>query len=182
MTAARALPSPSDPVLPCGPKSPLKILTNKSDFTMANQDLTSQDIPTGLRRTVHTTSAWLKHIADEMGHGDKQRAYHALRGVLFALRDRLPVDEVMNLSAQLPTLVRGVYFEGYKAAGKPERYRSRDEFFERVQKELEVVNGGGPEAATHAVFHVLRAKVSEGEIEDIEHMLPGALKPLWADE
>lgn len=149
---------------------------------MTNQDLTTQDIPTGLRRTVHTTSSWLKQIAEEMSHGDKQRAYHALRGVLFALRDRLPVDEVMNLSAQLPTLIRGVYFEGYTAAGKPERYRSRDEFFERVQEELTVVNGGGPEAATDAVFHVLRTKVSEGEIKDIEHMLPRALKPLWADE
>lgn len=149
---------------------------------MANQDLTTQAIPSGLRRTVHTTSAWLKHIADEMGHGDKQRAYHALRGVLFALRDRLPVDEVMNLSAQLPTLVRGFYFEGYKATGKPERYDSREEFFGRVQEELEVVNGGNPEAATHAVFHLLRDRISAGEIDDIEHMLPSALKPLWADE
>ncbi|MEF8816612.1 MAG: DUF2267 domain-containing protein [Salinibacter sp.] len=146
------------------------------------QDVTAHDIPSGLRRSVHTTSAWLKHVADELGHEDKQKAYHALRGVLFALRDRLPVDEVMNLSAQLPTLIRGVYFEGYKAAGKPERYRDQDEFFDRVWEELEVVDGGAPEAATRAVLAMLEDKVSEGEIEDIQHMLPASLNSLWDDE
>lgn len=57
---------------------------------MNKQGVTQQDIPQGLRRTVHQTSTWLKHIAKELGHGDKQRAYHALRGVLFAMRDASP--------------------------------------------------------------------------------------------
>jgi uncharacterized protein (DUF2267 family) len=148
---------------------------------MANQDITQQDIPLGMRRTVHTTSAWLKHIAEAMGHGDKQVAYHALRGVLFAMRDRLPVEEAFDLSAQFPTLVRGIYFEGYRPSGKPETYRSRDEFLERVARELDAVNGYSPEAATRAVFVLLNEKVSAGEIDDVRHMLPSAVRALWPE-
>lgn len=146
---------------------------------MTDQDITQQDIPTGLRRTVHATSTWLKHIAEELGHGDKQKAYHALRGVLFAMRDRLPVEEVLDLSAQLPTLVRGIFFEGYKAAGKPEVYRNRDEFLRRVNEELKAGGGANPEAATRAVFTVLNKKVTAGEIEDVRHMLPSSIRALW---
>lgn len=148
---------------------------------MPNQDLTQQDLPQGLRRTVHTTSAWLKRIAEELGHGDKQRAYHALRGVLFAIRDRLPIDEALDLSAQLPTLVRGVFFEGYKATGKPETYRSRDEFLQRVNEELAVVGGANPEAATRAVLTLLNEKVTAGEVEDVRHMLPSSIRGLWPE-
>lgn len=149
---------------------------------MANQDVVQQDIPTGLRRTVHTTSEWLKRIAEDMGHGDKQVAYHGLRGVLFALRDRLPVEEAVDLSAQLPTLIRGVFFEGYRPANKPETYRDREEFLDRVNEELGTVNGTDPETATRAVLSLLSEKVAEGEIEDIQHLLPSSIRSLWPGE
>lgn len=178
-------------ILPRVQKSRVGGLPNFSDvlaeagetaILMANQGVTQQDIPVGLRRTVHVTSEWLKRIADEMGHGDKQAAYHALRGVLFAIRDRLPVEEVMDFSAQLPVLIRGVFFEGYKTTGKPETYRSQDEFLSRVNKELQAVNGGTPEAATRAVFALLEKKVTEGEIEDVRQLLPSAVRSLWPEE
>lgn len=61
--------------------------------------------------TVHEMNSWLKEISTEMEHPDRQIAYHALRGVLFALRDRLTVEEAVDLASQMPALVRGVYFE-----------------------------------------------------------------------
>lgn len=146
---------------------------------MANQDVAQQEIPSGLRRTVHVSSEWLKRISEEMRPGDKQLAYHALRGVLFALRDRLPVEEAMDLAAQLPTLLRGVYFEGYKPSNKPERYRDRDEFLDRVSKELDAAGGFDPEGATRAVLALLNEKVEQGEIEDVQHMLPSSIRSLW---
>lgn len=149
---------------------------------MANQNVAQQDIPAGLRRTVHVSSEWLKRIAEEMGPGDKQMAYHALRGVLFAIRDRLSVEEAVDLSAQLPTLIRGVFFEGYTPANTPEAYRSRDEFLDRVNQELNAVGGFDPEAATRAVLSLLSDRVEEGEIEEVQQMLPSSIRSLWPDQ
>ncbi|HMN28831.1 MAG TPA: DUF2267 domain-containing protein, partial [Caldilineaceae bacterium] len=78
--------------------------------------------------------AWLNDIAEQMGNPNRQLAYHALRGVLFALRDRLTVEEVFDLSAQLPLLIRGLFFEGYQVNGKPQKYHA-DEFLARVEHE-----------------------------------------------
>lgn len=129
--------------------------------------------------TVHEMNSWLKEISTEMEHPDRQIAYHALRGVLFALRDRLTVEEAVDLASQMPALVRGVYFEGYKPAGKPLRYRDRDVFLNRVAEELEKAGGANPETAARAVFAVLSQHISGGEIDDVIQMLPEDVRDLW---
>ncbi len=53
-------------------------------------------------RTLHKTHTWLKEIMGELGTEDRHRAYMALRAVLHALRDRLTVEEVAQLGAELP--------------------------------------------------------------------------------
>lgn len=132
-------------------------------------------------RTVHDTNRWLKQISEELGHPDRQMAYHALRGVLHALRDRLTVDETADLGAQLPTLIRGIFYEGYKPAGKPERYRHLDEFLEKVNPDLQSAGGANPEAATRAVFTVIEANVSGGVVEHVRDMLPDEVRRLWPE-
>ena len=52
--------------------------------------------------TLQKTNAWLKEVMDELGSSDRHQAYLALRAVLHALRDRLTVEEVAQLGAQLP--------------------------------------------------------------------------------
>lgn len=141
--------------------------------------MTEQTTIPGLSRTFHETNAWLNEIADEMEFPGQQVAYHALRGALFALRDRLAVDEALDLAAQLPMLIRGAYFEGYQPAGKPLTYRDRDEFLQRVEEELQPVGGADPEDAARAVFAVLNRHVSGGEVEDVRSMLPEAIRGLW---
>src|SRR3981189_922621 len=70
-------------------------------------------------KTVQTTNAWLKEIMEATGL-DRRRAYRALAAVLQALRDRLTVGEVAQLGAQLPILVRGLYYDQWHhLAGKP---------------------------------------------------------------
>jgi uncharacterized protein (DUF2267 family) len=72
--------------------------------------------------------------------------------------------------------------KGYRPANKPETYRSRDEFLRRVAGELRAAGGDNPEAATRAVLALLSHKVSEGEIEDVRHMLPSSICSLWPEE
>ena len=134
----------------------------------------------GFDHTVQETNTWLNEISDVMEHSDRQIAYHALRGVLFTLRDRLTVAEALNLSAQLPMLIRGIYFEGYKASGKPEKFHV-DDFLARVSKELRMAGHVNPERATRAVFQVIERHVSAGEIEDIRGGLPRDIRRLWPE-
>jgi hypothetical protein len=57
-----------------------------------------------------------------------------LRETLHAVRDFLTVDEAADLSAQLPVLIRGLFFEGWVPAKTPAKMRSVDQFLERVTK------------------------------------------------
>jgi uncharacterized protein (DUF2267 family) len=91
--------------------------------------------------TIQTTNRWLKEIMETTGP-DRRRAYHVLTAVLHALRDRLTVDEVAHLGAQLPVLVRGRYYDQWHPAGKPERLRHKDEFLTAVAEELVPLHRG----------------------------------------
>ncbi len=135
-----------------------------------------------LDRSVQETDSWLKEIAATMGTDDRQVAYHALRGTLFTLRDRLDPGAVDDLSAQLPLVIRGIFYEGYHRKGKPERYRSRDEFLRRVNCNFARINYDDPETAARAVFTVLRHRISLGETDKLRHMLPDSVRDLWPEE
>lgn len=127
--------------------------------------------------TVQKTNTWLKDISETL-HCDRHRAYQALRGVLHCLRDRLTVDEAAHLGGQLPMLVRGVYYEGWRPAGKPEKVRSYEDFLFRVAAHL-TNTPIEPQSAVRVVFEVLESHVSRGEIEDILRQLPHDIRALW---
>lgn len=120
---------------------------------------------------------WLKDIADRMGHPEKQHAYHALRGVLFALRDRLPTTEVFQLSSHLPTMIRGIFFEGYVPAGKPVKM-NRDAFVQAVAEELQKVNAGNPLDAIEAVIATMDEQLGAEPLMHVLNVLPKDLQDL----
>jgi uncharacterized protein (DUF2267 family) len=129
--------------------------------------------------TVHKTNAWLNDLMRELGWQDKQKAYLALRAVLHALRDRLTVEEVAQLGAQLPMLIRGFYYEGWDPTGKPSKIRQREQFLSRIGQQFKGDNSVDPEQVARAVFTVLAKRISEGEIEDVKHVLPEEIRDLW---
>jgi len=129
--------------------------------------------------TVHKTNAWLNELLQELGCQGKHVAYLAMRATLHALRDRLTVDEVAQLGAQLPMLIRGFYYEGWDPSHKPLRERHRAQFLERIERELRGGDRIDPELVARAVFAVLARRVSEGEIEDVRHVLPAEIRDLW---
>jgi uncharacterized protein (DUF2267 family) len=129
--------------------------------------------------TVQKTNLWLKDLMEVLGWEQKQKAYDALRAVLHALRDRLTVDEAAQLGAQLPMLIRGIYYEGWDPSRDPERVRHKDEFLARIGQQFKADEGIDPEQIARAVFTVLENRVTKGEIQDVESVLPAELREMW---
>jgi uncharacterized protein (DUF2267 family) len=129
--------------------------------------------------TIHTTNAWLRELMDQMRWEDRQRAYHALRTGLHALRDQLTVEAVVALGAQLPMLIRGFYYESWHAGTKPARERNKAVFLANIATGFHAGENVDPERIAQAVLELLAKHVAPGEVERIKHALPNELRSLW---
>jgi uncharacterized protein (DUF2267 family) len=129
--------------------------------------------------TVQKTNTWLKRLMAILGWEERNRAYLALRATLHALRDRLTVEEVAQLGAQLPMLVRGFYYEGWDPTAKPLKERHREQFLGRIVNAFPPDERIDPEGVARAVFQLLQERVSDGELEDVRQMLPSEIRDLW---
>jgi len=123
--------------------------------------------------TVDKTNRILKEIEAAYGWPSDRRnqSYAALRSVLHALRDRLPVAEAAQLAAQLPMLVRGLYYEGWDPNRVPVRM-DRDELFDRVRAGFNYDLDGGIERVVTTVVGALRQHVTDGEWDDVLSSMP----------
>lgn len=125
-------------------------------------------------------NVWIKELGEELGWTDQHAALGALRVVLHAVRDRLPSDEAAELAAQMPLLLKGVYFDGWDPSATPAKVRTRRAFVTLVRGHL---SGRAREADTEeiirAVFKLLATHVSQGEIHDVRGALPAELADLW---
>ena len=123
--------------------------------------------------TLEKTNGILKQIERSYGWPKERRnqSYAALRVVLHALRDRLTVEEAAQLSAQLPMLVRGIYFEGWDPSKVPMKMH-RDDFLARIRDEFPFEVPGGTERLAGTTIEALRRHITEGEWEDVRASLP----------
>jgi uncharacterized protein (DUF2267 family) len=130
-------------------------------------------------RTVQKSLEWIDAVADAL-HADRHHGYAALRAVLHALRDRLGVAEAVELAAQMPMLVRGMYFEGWSPQRRPARIKRYDQLLDTVRAELAPgTSAAYARDAVTAVFHVLDEHISAGEMADVRQALPRRLRDAW---
>lgn len=130
-------------------------------------------------KSTQKTKEWLHEVQDELGWEDENMVYIAFRAVIQTLRDRLPVEEAIELADELPMVMKGLYYEGYTPKHKPEKIKNRTEFFQKVQQK----SPRRPiqtEEATRAVFHLLENKLSGGgEINQVKGNLPKDIQDFW---
>lgn len=132
---------------------------------------------------VQVADAWLKQLSTslDLSPTDQPRILHALRAGLHAIRDRLPAAEAIDLGAQLPTLIRGIYYEGWTLRNDPGEIRDRAAMLARVKRELTPDPRLVPTDVLRAVIELLAENVSPGEIEDVIATLPRPIAALWRE-
>ena len=137
-------------------------------------------VPATISHAIQQTQEWLKELRDNGDLLDEAHAYAVLRAVLHQLRDRLSVGEATDLGAQLPLIVRGVYYEGWQPSQTPEKIRTKEKFLEQLAVRLHP-HPVAPEAAARDVFALLAHHCDPGEIADVIDQLPHELKELWPE-
>jgi uncharacterized protein (DUF2267 family) len=133
-----------------------------------------------LDRAIQTAMQWLTDIEAELNWENRDKCYHATKAVLQAIRDRLPVEEVVHFCANLPLIMKGMMLDGYDLKNKPLRIRSEDEFFELVQQYFDASRRDvvDAEEATEAVARVLNRRMG-GEMTKAASILPEKIRRLF---
>ena len=78
-------------------------------------------------------------------------------------RDRLTVEEAVQLGAQLPMLVRGFYYEGWNPKGKPRKERHKEDFLAHIKDAFKEDYTSRPESIARAVFNTIARHASPGQ-------------------
>ena len=130
-------------------------------------------------KTVQESNLWLKDIMERLDTEDRHRAYSSLRAVLHALRDRIGPESAAHLGAQLPMLLRGLYYEGWDPTNKPTKERHEDAFLAHIARELPRAEEGEAEQGAMAVLDVLSKHVDRGAAVKIAGMFPEELRRFW---
>jgi uncharacterized protein (DUF2267 family) len=130
-----------------------------------------------IERSVHKTNEWLHAMADELGI-EREDAWRLLRAYLQVLRDELTIDEAAQLAAQLPTVLRGAFYEGFDPGHQPMRLRHRDQFLSRFAERAQLSDPDQAAQAVEAATRVLKAHVSAGEVDDVLAQLPTEVREL----
>lgn len=136
-----------------------------------------QNSVAGIDATVQQTNEWIQELCQELHTDDPQRAYLALRAFLHTARDQLTIEEVAQFAAQLPMLIRGIYYEGWDPTRNPARIRHRDEFLQRIGEEA-IFPDLDPVRVISAVTRVLNRHMSPGQTEQLLHSMSHEIREL----
>lgn len=130
-------------------------------------------------QSVHLTHEWINELAGRLGWSSKRSALRLMRVTLHRIRDHLLVNEVAQLSAQLPVMIRGFFFEGWVPKYTPIRERHEEEFIAFIRQQMNDTEEYRGRDDIKCVFDLLNARISRGEVEDIRASLPQDLRDLW---
>ena len=129
-----------------------------------------------LDRSIERTNQWLGDVATNFETEDRKLAYRVTRSWLHTLRDRLPVTVAAHLAAQLPELLRGVFYEGWNPSKVPAKY-DRDEYIARFARNAQIHNTEVQKAG-QLVTSAMRRHLSDGVVNEAFGVLPADIREL----
>jgi uncharacterized protein (DUF2267 family) len=131
--------------------------------------------------TVQKTYEWINECRDRLDWNSDRDALRLLRVTLHQIRDRVPVNEAAQFSAQLPVLIRGMFFEGWQPHLVPLPDRRASDLIRAIEHHVgDVVEYRGEQDIV-TVFKLLNSRITSGEIKDIRANLPEDIRALWPE-
>jgi uncharacterized protein (DUF2267 family) len=130
-------------------------------------------------KTVQETNLWLKDVMERIGTYDRHSGYSTLRAVLHAVRDRIGPENAAHLGAQLPMLIRGLFYEGWDPTGKPTKERHEAQFLAHIAKELPRAEASEVERGASAVLDVLSKRIESSAAVKVAVTFPEELLKFW---
>jgi uncharacterized protein (DUF2267 family) len=131
-----------------------------------------------LDHSIEKANAWLAEVAGEFGTEDRRFAYRVTRAWMHSLRDRLPVPLAAHFAAQLPELLRGVFYDGWNPSHVPVKFDDA-EYIRRFAHDANIHSTEVKQAAG-LVTKVVRHHVSAGAIDEAMDALPADIRKLAA--
>jgi uncharacterized protein (DUF2267 family) len=129
-------------------------------------------------KTLNSTNIWLDEITEKRGP-DRKLAWKILSVVLHKVRDRIPIGLAAHLGAELPLMIRGVYYDQFEPAKLPIDW-SGEQFKQEVARWLSDVRPVNPDEAIRAVFTVLSRHLPQGQLQNVQQALPEEIRALWS--
>ncbi|MBN3508715.1 DUF2267 domain-containing protein [Mycolicibacterium septicum] len=122
-----------------------------------------------LDHAMHMAHTWVNGVARQFDTDDREFAYRVLRAWLHTLRDRLTVAAAAHFAAQLPDLIRGVFYAGWDPDVVPvkfdvEAYGSR--FAHEANISIQDVDRAAS-TVTAALLHFLPAAQIDKALEQL---------------
>ena len=128
---------------------------------------------------IRATESWVDDLMQSLGWHDRHRTWRALLATLHALRDCLGRDEAIYVGAQLPPLLRGLYYEGWHPHTRGAS--SRSAFLERILDGVHHDFAVDAEQVARAVMALLAMRMSSAELEGAKAATPAGIHNLWPD-
>ena len=127
-------------------------------------------------RAVRTSNTWLADVAEVFGTDDRRFAHRVVRAWLHAIRDRLTVPEAVHFGAQLPELLRGVYYDGWNPTRTPVKY-GPEEFVSRFAREA-MISVADVRWTAARISLIMQAHLSPGQLDHALAQLPVWLRDI----
>lgn len=136
-----------------------------------------------LDHSLHVARTWVNEVAKQFGTDDHEFAYGVLRAWLHTLRDRLTIEAAAHFSAQLPDLIRGVFYAGWDPSVVPVKF-SGSEYVVRFAREANIsvqdVNKAAA-AVTAALQQLLPPALIDKVLDQLPREIRIRLRPTTAD-
>lgn len=131
-----------------------------------------------LEHSIKLTHEWINELDQQLGWNNKRRAFRLLRVTLQILRDAMSPAEIADFAAQLPTLLRGSFYEHWRP-GAAKDLSTLTAFLAPVYDVFRDDPLEDAEGSIMTCLDLVARRISTGEVAQVFRSLPPQIRALW---